>query len=77
MQRISPGSTWLLTDWDDRPRIPIRAIVLFFHPMPYEFILSLDWFKPFQLGDLTLANWLVMATMTRNRADEGRSGLTS
>ncbi len=29
-----------------------------------------DLFKPFQLGDLTLANRLVMAPMTRNRADE-------
>jgi N-ethylmaleimide reductase len=27
-------------------------------------------FEPFQLGDLLLANRLVMAPMTRNRADE-------
>ena len=27
-------------------------------------------FEPFQLGDLTLANRLIMAPMTRNRADE-------
>ena len=29
-----------------------------------------DLFEPFQLGDLTLANRMVMAPMTRNRADE-------
>ncbi len=29
-----------------------------------------DLFAPFQLGDLTLANRMVMAPMTRNRADE-------
>ena len=29
-----------------------------------------DVFAPFQLGDLTLANRMVMAPMTRNRADE-------
>ncbi len=29
-----------------------------------------DLFEPFQLGDLTLANRIVMAPMTRNRADE-------
>lgn len=32
--------------------------------------MSADLFEPFQLGDLTLANRLVMAPMTRNRADE-------
>ncbi len=32
--------------------------------------MSVDLFKPFQLGDLTLANRMVMAPMTRNRADE-------
>lgn len=29
-----------------------------------------DLFDPFQLGDLTLANRMVMAPMTRNRAGE-------
>lgn len=29
-----------------------------------------DLFRPFQLGDLTLSNRIVMAPMTRNRADE-------
>jgi N-ethylmaleimide reductase len=29
-----------------------------------------DLFAPLQLGDLTLANRVVMAPMTRNRADE-------
>lgn len=32
--------------------------------------MSADLFGPFQLGDLTLANRMVMAPMTRNRADE-------
>ena len=32
--------------------------------------MSADLFEPFQLGDLTLANRMVMAPMTRNRADE-------
>ena len=32
--------------------------------------MSADLFEPFQLGDLTLANRIVMAPMTRNRADE-------
>ena len=32
--------------------------------------MSVDLFEPFQLGDLTLANRMVMAPMTRNRADE-------
>jgi N-ethylmaleimide reductase len=31
--------------------------------------MSADLFAPFQLGDLTLANRMVMAPMTRNRAD--------
>jgi N-ethylmaleimide reductase len=31
--------------------------------------MSADLFEPFQLGDLTLANRIVMAPMTRNRAD--------
>jgi N-ethylmaleimide reductase len=31
---------------------------------------SADLFAPCQLGDLTLANRLVMAPMTRNRAGE-------
>lgn len=34
-----------------------------------------DLFQPFQLGDLTLANRMVMAPMTRNRAD--RNGAVS
>jgi N-ethylmaleimide reductase len=32
--------------------------------------MSVDLFEPFQLGDLMLANRMVMAPMTRNRADE-------
>jgi len=32
--------------------------------------MSADLFEPFQLGDLTLANRMVMAPMTRNRAGE-------
>ena len=32
--------------------------------------MSADLFEPFQLGDLTLANRMVMAPMTRNRANE-------
>lgn len=32
--------------------------------------MSADLFEPFQLSDLTLANRMVMAPMTRNRADE-------
>lgn len=32
--------------------------------------MSEDLFEPFQLGDLTLANRMIMAPMTRNRADE-------
>jgi len=32
--------------------------------------MSADLFEPFQLGDVTLANRMVMAPMTRNRADE-------
>lgn len=32
--------------------------------------MSADLFEPFQLGDLTLTNRMVMAPMTRNRADE-------
>lgn len=32
--------------------------------------MSADLFEPFQLGDLKLANRMVMAPMTRNRADE-------
>ncbi len=32
--------------------------------------MSADLFAPFQIGDLTLANRMVMAPMTRNRADE-------
>ena len=32
--------------------------------------MTADLFDPFQLGDLTLANRMVMAPMTRNRADE-------
>ncbi len=32
--------------------------------------MSVDLFEPFQLGDLTLSNRMVMAPMTRNRADE-------
>jgi N-ethylmaleimide reductase len=32
--------------------------------------MSADLFEPFRLGDLTLANRMVMAPMTRNRADE-------
>ncbi len=32
--------------------------------------MSANLFEPFQLGDLTLANRMVMAPMTRNRADE-------
>lgn len=32
--------------------------------------MSTDLFEPFQLGDLTLANRMVMAPMTRNRADQ-------
>lgn len=32
--------------------------------------MSTDLFKPFQLGDLTLANRMVMAPLTRNRASE-------
>jgi len=32
--------------------------------------MSAGLFEPFQLGDLTLANRIVMAPMTRNRADE-------
>lgn len=32
-------------------------------------MMSKDLFEPFQLGDLTLANRMVMAPMTRNRAD--------
>ena len=32
--------------------------------------MSADLFEPFRLGDLTLANRVVMAPMTRNRADE-------
>jgi N-ethylmaleimide reductase len=32
--------------------------------------MSADLFEPFQLGDLALANRMVMAPMTRNRADE-------
>jgi N-ethylmaleimide reductase len=35
-----------------------------------EIFMSADLFEPFQLGDLTLANRMVMAPMTRNRADE-------
>jgi len=31
--------------------------------------MSADLFAPFTLGDLTLANRMVMAPMTRNRAD--------
>jgi N-ethylmaleimide reductase len=31
--------------------------------------MSEDLFAPFQLGDLTLANRVVVAPMTRNRAD--------
>ena len=34
-----------------------------------------DLFQPFQLGELTLANRMVMAPMTRNRAD--RNGVVS
>jgi N-ethylmaleimide reductase len=37
--------------------------------------MSVDLFAPFQLGDLTLANRMVMAPMTRNRAD--RDGLAT
>jgi N-ethylmaleimide reductase len=37
--------------------------------------MSADLFQPFRLGDLTLANRMVMAPMTRNRAD--RSGVPS
>lgn len=37
--------------------------------------MSADLFQPFSLGDLTLANRMVMAPMTRNRAD--RSGVAS
>lgn len=37
--------------------------------------MSVDLFEPFRLGDLTLANRMVMAPMTRNRADE--SGVVS
>ncbi|MEW6561617.1 MAG: alkene reductase [Pseudomonadota bacterium] len=37
--------------------------------------MSADIFEPFQLGDLTLANRMVVAPMTRNRAD--RSGIVS
>jgi len=36
---------------------------------PPEIIMSADLFAPFQLGDLTLANRIVLAPMTRNRAD--------
>ena len=32
--------------------------------------MSADLFEPFQLGDLALANRMIMAPMTRNRADE-------
>lgn len=32
--------------------------------------MAADLFEPFQLGDLTLANRMVMAPMTRNRADK-------
>lgn len=32
--------------------------------------MSLDLFEPYQLSDLTLANRMVMAPLTRNRADE-------
>lgn len=32
--------------------------------------MSADLFEPFQLSDLTLTNRMVMAPMTRNRADE-------
>jgi len=32
--------------------------------------MSADLFEQFQLGDLTLANRMVMAPLTRNRADE-------
>ena len=32
--------------------------------------MSANLFKPFQLGDLTLVNRMVMAPMTRNRAGE-------
>ncbi|MEJ2399520.1 MAG: alkene reductase, partial [Gammaproteobacteria bacterium] len=32
--------------------------------------MSADLFESFQLGDLTLSNRMVMAPMTRNRADE-------
>jgi N-ethylmaleimide reductase len=38
-----------------------------------EIIMSESLFAPFQLGSLTLANRMVMAPMTRNRAD--RSGV--
>ncbi len=37
---------------------------------PGDIIMSADLFEPFQLGDLTLANRMVMAPMTRNRATE-------
>ena len=32
--------------------------------------MSADLFEPFQVGDLMLANRMVMAPMTRNRAGE-------
>lgn len=32
--------------------------------------MSADLFEPFQLGDLMLANRMVLAPMTRNRANE-------
>ena len=37
---------------------------------PSEIIMSADLFEPFQFGDLTPANRMVTAPMTRNRADE-------
>lgn len=36
--------------------------------------MPLDLFEPFTLGDLKLANRMVMAPMTRNRADAKRAG---
>lgn len=32
--------------------------------------MSANLFEPWQLGDLTLANRMIMAPMTRNQADE-------
>lgn len=39
--------------------------------------MSVDLFEPYQLGDMTLSNRMVMAPMTRNRADENNAVVPS